>query len=84
MRVEMDTLEKNGAWDVVELPRWKSSIGCKWVFIVKQKVDGSFERYKAKLVAKGYTQTYGVDYQETITLIAKTNIVRISLFGYPF
>ena len=43
-------LEKNGTWDVVELPREKSQIGCKWAFIVKCKADGSLERYKAKLV----------------------------------
>ena len=47
-------LEKNGTWDVVELPREKSQIGCKWVFTVKYKADGSLERYKARLVAKSY------------------------------
>ena len=43
-------LEKNGTWDVVELPREKSQIGCKWVFTIKYKAGGSLERYKAKLV----------------------------------
>ena len=46
---------------------------------MKYKADGSLERYKARLVTKGCTQTYGVDYQETFALVAKTNIVRILL-----
>ena len=44
MRVEMEALEKNRIWDVVELPSEKSPVGCKWVFTVKYKVDGSLER----------------------------------------
>ena len=60
MRIETEALEKNGTWEIVELPRGKKPIGCKWMFTVKYKVDGSLERYKARLVAKGYTQTYGI------------------------
>ena len=48
------------------------------MFTVKYKVDG-LERYKVKLVAKGYTSTYGVDYQETFTPIAKMNTLRVLL-----
>ena len=68
---EMNALKKNGTWEVVDLPREKSVVGCKWVFTIKSKVDGSVERYKAKLVAKGFTQTYGIDYQETFAPVAK-------------
>ena len=49
----------------------KKTVGCKWVFTVKCKVDGSVKRYKAGLVAKGFAQTYGVDYQETFALVTK-------------
>ena len=62
MRAEMEALEKNGTWDVVELPSEKSPMGYKWEFIVKYKVDSSLEIYKTRLIAKGYIQTHGVDY----------------------
>lgn len=62
MREEMDALEKNRTWEIVDKPKEKNLVGCKWVFTLKIKVDGSLERYKARLAAKGYTQTYGVDY----------------------
>lgn len=54
-------------------------IGYKWVFTVKHKADRSIKRYKAKLVAKEYTQTYGVYYQETFARIAKMNTIKILL-----
>ena len=61
MRAEMDALEKNRILDMVKLPRGKSLVRSKWVFIVKHKVDGSLESYKARLIAKSYTRTYEVD-----------------------
>ncbi|RVX06304.1 putative mitochondrial protein [Vitis vinifera] len=64
---EMNALKKNGTWEVVDLPREKKVVGCKWVFTIKSKADGSVERYKARLMAKGFTQTYGIDYHETFT-----------------
>ena len=47
------------------------------MFTIKSKADGSVERYKAKLVAKGFTQTYGIDYQETFAPVAKINLIRV-------
>ncbi|KAL6318191.1 hypothetical protein AAG906_035696 [Vitis piasezkii] len=66
---EIRALEKNGTWEVMNLPRGKKPMGCKWVFIVKYKVDDTVEQYKARLVAKGFTQTYDIDYTETFALV---------------
>ena len=77
---EMPTLEKKkNTWDLVSLPRGKKTMGCKWVFTIKHKADGTIERYKARLMAKDYSQSYGVDYQEMFAPVAKLNTLRIFL-----
>ncbi len=74
---EMATLDANATWELVALPKDKKTIGCKWVYKIKHNVDGSVSRYKAKLVAKGYAQTYGIDYEETYSLVAKMTTIRV-------
>ena len=63
----------------VNLPNGNMLVGYKWMFTVTFKSNGSSEHYIARLVAKGFTQTYGIDYWETFAPIAKLNIVRVLL-----
>jgi hypothetical protein len=52
---EMAALQKNETWELMPLPEGKKAVGCKWVFSIKYKADGTIDRYKARLIAKGYT-----------------------------
>ena len=55
MNEELDALHKNNTWDMVDLSLGQSVVGCRWVYKIKTKADGSVERYKARLVTKGFT-----------------------------
>ena len=71
MDEELNALHKTGTWDFVPLPLDKSVVGCRWVYTIKNNSDGSIERLIARLVAKGYSQQYGMDYEETFVPVAK-------------
>ena len=75
MKNEIDSLEKNNTWTLETLPANKRDIDSKWFYLIRYKPDGSIERFKARLVAKEYTQIEGLDYHETFTPIAK--LVRV-------
>lgn len=79
VKEEMNVLNKNNTLSITDLPQDKKEVGCKWVFTVKYKADGSVERYKARLVVKGFTQTHGIDYQEAFAPVATINSIRILL-----
>ncbi|KAL8108782.1 hypothetical protein AgCh_025025 [Apium graveolens] len=73
----MDALKHNDTWELTTLPAGRKVVWCRWVFTVKQKPNGLIERYKSRLVAKGYTQTYRIDYQETFAPVAKIASIRV-------
>ena len=75
MDTEMNSLNENETFEVVELPEGKSIVGGRWVYDVKEAPDGS-DLYKARYVAKGYSQTYGVDYFSTFAPTARMSTIR--------
>uniref|UniRef100_A0A2N9FKK9 Reverse transcriptase Ty1/copia-type domain-containing protein n=1 Tax=Fagus sylvatica TaxID=28930 RepID=A0A2N9FKK9_FAGSY len=79
MLIEIDALEANHTWTLTASPPNKKLIGCKWVYKIKYNPDGTVERYKAQLVAKGYNQQEGLDYTETFAPVAKLVTVRVLL-----
>ncbi|CAL1366415.1 unnamed protein product [Linum trigynum] len=79
MKSEIAALIKNQTWDVVELPPGKKTIGNKWVYKIKVHQDGSLERFKARVVAKGHTQQEGVDFQDTFAPVVKMTTIRTFL-----
>ena len=75
MTEKMQGLEKNQTWELVTLPQGKKPVGCKLVYTIKHKPDGSIDMYNARLVAKSFTYTYGIDYQETFSLLPSLRFI---------
>lgn len=76
---EIQAIQKNGTWNLCLLPSEMKVIGEKWIFKTMYKPNGDVEKYKAPLVAKGYAQEYGIDYEEVFASVAKLDTVRILL-----
>jgi len=79
MKFEYDALIRNDTSTLVDLPATKITIGCKWVFRVKESHDGSVNKYKARFVAKGFHQQLGFDYKETFSPVIKSESVWVIL-----
>ncbi|KAL0543967.1 hypothetical protein IC582_019077 [Cucumis melo] len=69
-------LNRHTLWDYVDLPHGKRLISCKWIYKIKTHSDSTIERYKVRLVAKGYSQEYGIDYEEIYAPVARMTSVR--------
>uniref|UniRef100_A0ACD5YBP3 Uncharacterized protein n=1 Tax=Avena sativa TaxID=4498 RepID=A0ACD5YBP3_AVESA len=77
MQEEMQSLEKNGTWDVVRLPKQKKAVRCKWIFKKKEGLSPKEpSRYKARLVAKGFSQIPGIDYNDVFSPVVKHSSIR--------
>ena len=79
MKHEIDSIEKNQTWKLTELPAGKRAIGLKWVFKLKKNTDGEIIKHKACLVAKGYVQKQGIDYEEAFALVTRLETVHLIL-----
>ena len=76
MEKEMASLQTNEVWDLVELPKDRKAVGSKWIFRVKTNADGTVERHKARLVAQGFSQKFGDEYDETFCPVVRFESVR--------
>ena len=79
MKEELRMIEKNDTWELVDRPQHRKVIGVKWVYRTKLNADGSVNKYKARLVVKGYSQVFGVDFSETFAPVARLDTIRMLL-----
>ena len=79
MKYELDSMYSNQVWDLVKVPNGIKPVGCKWVYKRKRGVDGKVETFKVRLVAKGYKQKEGIDYNETFSPVVILKSIRILL-----
>lgn len=77
MDAEINAIKKNDTWELTDLPAGKKTIGVKWIYKTKLNEKGKMDKYKAQLVAKGYTQEYRVDYSEVFASVARHDTIHL-------
>ena len=78
---KIDSIMSNHVWEIVDLPPGVKPLGCKWIFKKKLKADGSIDKYKARLVAKRFTQKKDIDYLLIFTKIAHVMLIFLDISG---
>ena len=76
---EFGSLMENETWELVELPEGRKAVASKWVFCVKYDQHSNVDRFKSRLVVKGFSQKYGVDYDETYSPVVRFSSIRVLL-----
>jgi histone deacetylase 1/2 len=82
MQAEYKALIDNNTWSLVSLPPNRKAIGCKWVFRTKENPDGSVQRFKARIFAKGFHQRPGFDFGETFSPVVKPVKLRLVFYSH--
>ena len=79
IKSEIDSILQNHTWELVDLPPGSKPLGYKWIFKRKMKTDGTIDKYKARLVIKGYKQKEGLDYFDMYSLVMRITSIRMVL-----
>jgi hypothetical protein len=80
MHEKIQALCSNDTWSLIPYHPFMNVVGNQWAYRIKRHVDGSIERYKARLIARGFTQQKGIDYSETFNPVIKQSTVRLVFF----
>jgi hypothetical protein len=75
MMEEYQYIMKNDVWDIVPRPEEKSIVTSKWIYKIKNTIDGSIERHKTRFVARGFSQVEGIDYEETFSHVSRYTFI---------